>query len=334
MSLIQYTLKFLADGQYHSKKEISYFLGISAGLTSKILQQVVELGINLEENEGNYRISGGLELLNKKLILNELGSTRPLLSQLEILTSIDSTNTYLLKRKKTTKTSAVFAEQQTAGRGQFNRRWASSSFAKNIALSILWHFPNEPNKLTGLSLVIGLAVVQALKEYGLKNIKLKWPNDIVYHRKKLAGVLIETYLSKSTACPTIIGIGLNLYPPLINTDFINQAMTDIYSIQKLHPQRNRLAGLLLKNVLTTLLEFQTKGFSAFIKTWNKLDSLKASLICIQTNNGLLEGIAQGINSQGQFCIEIKGKTHCFNSGEIRISANQYSENPNCSKTTI
>lgn len=328
MPLLKSALTLLADGQLHSEKEISLFLGIPRNLVFETLQQLIKFGINVKKNsKAEYHIAEELELLNEKLIFHELGATYQLLDQLEILLSIDSTNTYLLEKAKTSKkTLAIFAEQQTAGRGQFNRAWISSCFSKNIALSILWHLPNEPNKLTGLSLVIGLAVVKALREYGLKGIELKWPNDILYNGKKLAGILVETRSSKSKSYPVVIGIGLNLYNPTIATDSMGQTITNIHAIQKLPPQRNRLAGLLLKNVLAILFEFQTKSFSAFIETWQKFDCLKDRFIRIQTDNDILEGIARGVNSRAQLRIEIEGKIHSFNNGEIRISLNHCSAN--------
>lgn len=328
MSLFKSTLNLLSDGQFHSEKEISHFLGLPSSIIPDTLQQLLEPTINLEKREGKgYRIPGGLEILNEKLIFNELGVTNQLIKHLEILSSINSTNTYLLEKKATSRTMAVFAEQQTAGRGQFNRPWLSSSFGKNIALSILYHLPNKPDQLKGLSLVMGIAVAQALEEYGLKEVTLKWPNDIVHHAKKLAGILIEIKKLPTLGCTSIvIGIGLNLYNPITNSYIINQTITDIYTIQKLPPQRNRLAGLLLKNCLIALSKFKTNGFSDFIESWQQLDSLKDKFLQIETANELKEGFARGVNVQGQLCIDIDGKRHFFSSGEVHILHNHCSEN--------
>ncbi|MBU7095758.1 biotin--[acetyl-CoA-carboxylase] ligase, partial [Staphylococcus aureus] len=179
----------------------------------------------------------------------------------------------------------------------------------------------------GLSLVIGTAVVQALQECGLKDIKLKWPNDIVYHNRKLAGILIELKNPpKPGFSSVVIGIGLNLYHPTTNPCAINQAITDIHAIQALPPQRNRLAGLLLKSSLMALSEFQRNDFSSFIEVWHKLDSLKDKCIQIETAKESQEGIARGVNVQGQLCVDIDGKQHCFNSGEVRIRHNRFSKN--------
>ena len=125
--LLESTLNLLADGKFHSGKEISKFLGIPYKLVPKVLKRILDPSINLENvNNKNYRISGGIELLDVSYIINELGETKQLLSQLEVLTLVDSTNNYLLNKTEYTGNYAVFAEQQTAGRGQFERTWYSN----------------------------------------------------------------------------------------------------------------------------------------------------------------------------------------------------------------
>jgi len=312
-------LSLLADGKFHSGKEISNFLGIPYKLVPEVLKRLLDPSINLEVvNDKNYRILGGLELLDVSYIINELGKTNQLLSQLEVLTFVDSTNNYLLNKTEYIGNYAVFAEQQTAGRGQFKRNW-HSSFGKNIALSLLWQFSNPLNKLAGLTLVVGIAVVKALEEYGLKKIQLKWPNDIIYDGKKLAGILIESRSIEHKVQKMVIGMGLNLYNPSTNHSPINQrAITSIFSIQNIPPRRNRLAVLILKNLIHTLIAFETKGLDYFMQDWQRLDNLAGKLITIQNQTNFLEGMGRGINTQGQLCVQIKNQTHYFNSGEIRV----------------
>ncbi|KAF5282919.1 hypothetical protein FQR65_LT14119 [Abscondita terminalis] len=267
-----------------------------------ILKQILDPSINLEVVNGtNYRISGGLELLNASWINKELGKTQQLLSQLEVLTLIDSTNNYLLNKTEYIGNYAVFAEQQTTGRGQFKRTWYSN-FGKNIALSLLWQISNPLNKLDGLTLAVGIAVVKALEQYGLKKIRLKWPNDIVYEGKKLAGILIESRSLEQKINKLVIGIGLNLYNPSTHYFTKDQAITSIFSLQNLPPKRNQLAA---------------KGLSYFLQDWQRLDNLTGKLITIQNQANAIEGIAKGINTEGQLCVLIKNKLQYFNSGEIR-----------------
>ncbi|MFZ0219154.1 MAG: biotin--[acetyl-CoA-carboxylase] ligase [Candidatus Aquirickettsiella sp.] len=318
MSLLKSTLSLLADGKFHSDREISKFIGIPYKIVPEVLKLILDPSINLEVvNNKNYRISGGLELLDAAYIHNELGKFNQLLSQLDILPIVDSTNNYLLNKIEYTGNHAVFAEQQTAGRGQFQRSWYSN-FGKSIALSLLWQLSNPLNKLAGLTLVVGISVVKALEEYGLTSIKLKWPNDIIYEEKKLAGILIESRSNGSKIQKVIIGVGLNLYNPSTHFPTDVQAITSIFSLQNLPPRRNQLAALILKNLFHTLIDFEIKGLEYFMQDWQRLDNLAEKLITIQTQNIVIEGIAQGINTQGQLCVQIKNKTHYFNSGEIKV----------------
>lgn len=317
MSLLKSTLNLLADGKFYSDKEISKFLGTPYKMIPEVLKQILDLSINLEVvNDKNYRISGGLELLDASYIINELGEAKRLLSQLEVLTLVDSTNNYLLNKTEYIGNYAVFAEQQTAGRGQFNRTWYSN-FGKNIILSLSWQFSNPFIELAGLTLAVGIAIVKALEKYGLKRMQIKWPNDIIYEGKKLAGILIESRSIGRKVQKIVIGIGLNLYNPThISTK--DQTITSIFSLQNLPPRRNQLAVFILKNLLGTLIEFEMKGLAYFLQDWQRLDSLAGKLITLQNRGNFIEGIGRGINTRGQLCVQIKDKTHYFNRGEIRV----------------
>lgn len=311
------TLNLLADGKIHSEKEISKLLGIPRMRVPTILKQISNASINLEVIDEGYRIFGGLELLNASSIAKSLGKSKQLLPNIEVLTFVDSTNDYLLNKTEYTANYAVFAEQQTAGRGQFQRTWYSN-FGKNIALSVLWQFSIPLNQLTGLTLVIGVAVIKALEKYGLKGIQLKWPNDIMHEGKKLAGILVESRSIEQKIKKMVIGIGLNLYNPLTPSSINDHAITSIFSLQKKTPRRNQLAGLILKNLILSLIDFEAKGLNFFMGDLQRLDSLSGKLIIIKNQNHLLEGIGKGINLQGQLCVQINNKTYSFNNGEIQV----------------
>ena len=311
------TLNLLADGKIHSEKEISKFLGIPRMRVPAILKQISNAAINLEVIDEGYRIFGGLELLNPSSIAKSLGKSKQLLPNIEVLTFVDSTNDYLLNKTEYTANYAVFAEQQTAGRGQFQRTWYSN-FGKNIALSVLWQFSIPLNQLTGLTLVIGVSVIKALEKYGLKGIQLKWPNDIMHEGKKLAGILVESRSIEQKIKKMVIGIGLNLYNPLTPSSINDHAITSIFSLQKKTPRRNQLAGLILKNLILSLIDFEAKGLNFFMGDLQRLDSLSGKLIIIKNQNHLLEGIGKGINLQGQLCVQINNKTYSFNNGEIQV----------------
>ena len=316
-------LNLLADGRFHSQKCLSLALSLTPSSLEENLSQLLKNAFQLEKHDKKgYRLIGGLELLDEAKIREQLGSNNHPLQQLEILSIIDSTNSYLLKKRHSDQTIAVFAEQQIAGRGQFNRQWLSNP-AKNIALSLLWQQPsNGPmQQLDGLSLAMGLAVVLALNDYGLTGAQVKWPNDIVFQGKKLAGILIETHCSTAGVYKPVIGIGLNLYPPSHDTTLNQEKITDLQAIQTKPIQRNKIAGLLLKHSLNVLTQFQRGGFLSLHKEWEKLDSLSNQPIRLKTNQATYLGTAHGVNALGQLCVSIKGQLSYFSHGEASLSNN-------------
>lgn len=222
-----------------------------------------------------------------------------LMPALHIVNSIDSTNTYVLNYCKHGATSGFtcLAEQQTAGRGRWGRTWVSP-YASHLYLSMLWQFPIR-KPLSGLSLVIGLAIVNVVKKLGLREgLGLKWPNDVYWQQKKLAGVLIET-----ASINTVIGIGLNVKMPDDAGIEINQPWTDLHQILGTPPDRNLISGLLIAELLTILPRFSEQGFSPFLKDWQALDIHYQKPMTIKTASGQYSGIAQGVNSSGELIIQ-------------------------------
>lgn len=133
---------------------------------------------------------------------------------LEHLPSVDSTNSELLRRasQSSIHRRAVYADVQTAGRGQRGRRWFAEA-GDALLLSVGWTFPRAV-RLDGLSLVVGVVLARALATFAPERITLKWPNDVLLDdREKLAGILVETLPDMSGGRSAVIGIGINVRSP-------------------------------------------------------------------------------------------------------------------------
>lgn len=136
------------------------------------------------------------------------------------LNTIDSTNNFLrnYKAEQDCRITLVTADFQTAGRGQRGNSWESEE-GKNIVFSLLIHPSTvRPSQIFSISEIAALSVCQALNEF-LPEDKLqaskggfcvKWPNDIYYGDRKIAGILIETDLMGGHIANAIIGIGINI----------------------------------------------------------------------------------------------------------------------------
>ena len=129
------------------------------------------------------------------------------------LNAIDSTNSFL--RQLGTKEAiedftVVVADEQTNGRGQMGTRWNSQA-SKNLMVSVFKDvsFLNIEHAFY-ISIVVSLSIFRALESMQIKNLKIKWPNDILADHKKLSGILIENVIKQNKLQASIIGFGLNV----------------------------------------------------------------------------------------------------------------------------
>ncbi len=122
---------------------------------------------------------------------------------------VDSTNTYLKENYRIYKNlSFVDASYQKKGKGRLGRSWEADK-DESLMFSVLIKDKKLLQNAPKLSLVAGSAVFKYLQQIGLKNVSIKWPNDIYANEKKICGILLESVSHKKVDA-TIIGIGLNV----------------------------------------------------------------------------------------------------------------------------
>ena len=175
----QALLAVLADGAFHSGEQIGAELGISRAAISQQIKSLRLLGLEIFSITGKgYRLNTPLDLLNTE-ILQHLTAGAPI----HTCAVIDSTNQYMMAQlDRWQKGECLLAETQTAGRGRRGRHW-HSPFGSQFIMSMYWRLDDGPSAAMGLSLAIGVAVVQALESAGYRDLSLKWPNDIYMARR-------------------------------------------------------------------------------------------------------------------------------------------------------
>ena len=231
-------------------------------------------------------------------------------------TAVPSTNDELWKRLAEGKsTPAVcLSESQTAGRGRRGDLWHSPA-AGNLYLSIFWPFPAEMTK-NGLSIAIGISLINTLKHEGINDLQLKWPNDILYKRQKLAGILVESRFGEKQN--TVIGIGLNFKLPAATKNQIQQPTISLQQLCTNVPCRNRLAGKIIQNMIKTLEHFQHSGLNDFLPQWSQYDALADQTITLIGDNEPLTVQACGINEQGELRYRHNNMLHTLSNSHISI----------------
>lgn len=302
MNIQSKLISLLSDGKFHSGEELGSLLKITRSAIWKVIKQLSTLGIEVNCVKGKgYQIPNGLDLLNKTTIYHHLSDiTRKNIHCFEILEKVSSTNQYLLKElnSNNAKTSIVLTEYQSAGRGRRGRSW-HSPYGKNIYLSLLWHFEKDPGELFGLSLVTAMAVIFTLEKYGLTNLQLKWPNDVLWNGRKLSGILIEMMARPHIETSVILGIGINVDMP--KNSQIND-WVDISEIISTKPDRNKITALLINEIVDILELFQKNGFSYFLPDWQRYDMLNNQTVTIYTNNNQFTARVLGISNKGELII--------------------------------
>jgi BirA family biotin operon repressor/biotin-[acetyl-CoA-carboxylase] ligase len=313
----------LADGRFHSGEDLAQACGVSRAAVWKQVKLLREsFGLEVFSVRGKgYRLDRPLELLDEGWIRTQLSKRAKLrLAQLEILHQLDSTNRYLMERAMEGALSgtACLAEQQTAGRGRRGRQWVSP-FGRNIYLSLLWRFQKGPAEISGLSLAAGLAVVRSLEQLGVEEVKLKWPNDVLWDGRKLAGLLLEVAGEADGPSRMVLGLGVNTRMEPEYGEMIDQPWVDLSQVPGGEGiSRNRLAARLLENLSETLERFEQEGLQPLIAAWQRYDLYYGKKVFLRVGDKLVRGIHRGVNSDGALLLEQGEKLLPFHGGEVSL----------------
>jgi BirA family transcriptional regulator, biotin operon repressor / biotin---[acetyl-CoA-carboxylase] ligase len=211
----------------------------------------------------------------------------------------------------------VFTPHQTAGRGQFDRVWHSPPgvLTASFILDGL-----DPSKQSGLSLAVGLAVIYAIEDLAAcpNCLQLKWPNDIWYEQRKLAGILCE--VSKDRL---IVGIGCNL-----RVDFAAAGLSDritgnpisLHQIYALIITELALLERFRHYLLETAGILQYQGLEPLLPALRQRDALLDRSISLELSDATIHGTGAGINYLGQ--LQIRTTNHqiqTFATGRVQLS---------------
>ena len=317
-------LVLLADGEVHSGEWFATELGQTLAAVWKGGERLRAIGIDVQAlARRGYRLAKPVELLDGGRIRAELSGERlPHLRSLELLFEVDSTNTRLLASAPPPPGMAdvCIAELQHAGRGRLGRRWIAP-FGGGITMSLGWACSDVVRTLPALSLGVGVAVSRALARAGADGISLKWPNDIWFKDRKLGGVLIELRGEAGGPAHVVIGVGVNLSLPeeaRREIEASGAAAAAVSDACSRLPSRNLVAGAILDELLSMLLQYERHGFAAFRDAWTALDGLSGRPAQVIVGQNTVLGIARGVDADGALLLETPERMQRFVSGEASL----------------
>jgi BirA family biotin operon repressor/biotin-[acetyl-CoA-carboxylase] ligase len=330
-SKIKSLLTILNDQAFHDGSSLGCQLGVSRTAIWKFIAQLEKYDIGIESVKGKgYRLQEPMILLDADEIKNHINNAALNHSiKIDVFSEIPSTNDYTTDIARLVGTSAghadvmkyvCLAEMQHQGRGRLNRQWFSP-FGVNLYFSSLCEFKNDIGELGGLSLIVSIAIIKTLEDVNIQEgIKIKWPNDIMFGDKKLAGILIEIIAETNGTVKAIIGIGINvnMSQPLLTT--VNKPCTSLKQICKQNVDRNLLAAKLIINLNHLLSQFAGSKLENWQQEWKKYDYLCHKKISIMNQDQKIYGTALGINEKGFLLLEHQnGTIKSYSSGDASIA---------------
>ena len=238
------------------------------------------------------------------------------LTEIQQFVEIDSTNLEAIRLLDAGSTGNILllAHSQSDGRGRRGKSWHSPPGA-GIYMSLVRPFAVSTQALQALSLVTALSVHEALAECGIVGIQLKWPNDLLVNRKKLAGILLELKTRKNQH-HVVFGIGINLKLPAAALAEIAQPATDIASISPHPVNKSVLVNTVLTVLMKNIQEFERSAFNSFYTRWNALDYYLNQDIVLQVEQTQKIGKSLGVDDSGALLLQTAAGIETINGGEI------------------
>lgn len=220
-----------------------------------------------------------------------------LFKNIKFYNKIDSTNLEakrFIKNGKIDCNTVFVAKTQTSGKGRLNRKWIS----ENGGLWFSLVFPNK-NFQSDITIFTSVVLHKVLKKIFPDSIlKIKWPNDIFFHDKKIAGILGENSNKSS-----IIGIGINLNQKKMKKDISEIATSFFIEIHKKINIKSVLRDF-LQNFEDEFPKYIEEEISSFIKYFQMYDYLLGRQISVSIGNENWQGKAAGISKKGKLKVEI------------------------------
>lgn len=311
-------IELLSDGEIHSGESLAAQLGVSRTAVWKQIRRAMDEGVEVATVRGRgYQLVSRVDLLDREVILQGLSPAHQKQLALTVLDEVDSTNAEVIRQIGCGAAGmpVVIADCQTAGRGRRGRVWQSPR-GENLYLSMGLTFHGGFGVLDGLSLVLGVAVANALEGLGVPRIGLKWPNDIFLPDGKLGGILVELQGELEEGVVQVIaGIGLNVH--MDRVDGVDQPWS---SLDRACPEvdwsRNRIGAAVIDAILDALPIFTDSGFRDFRAPWQKRDIFKGQPL--QARGGDLEGSGVGIDEAGNYQIQTANGIVPVRAGEISL----------------
>ncbi len=307
--------------EFLSGEQLSRSLSLSRAAVWKHVKKLQSLGYKIQTKQNlGYKLLAKSELPLPWEITDRL-QTDILGRKIYYFDTIDSTQSFALRlaSKPYENGSIVIAEKQTRGRGRLNRKWVSPK--GGIWLSILLKPNFEVSRVSLFPMITSLALAKAIEKILKLRPRLKWPNDVTLHSKKVAGILIDASIETNKIDYLIIGVGINfkIQPKMVSKLLRNSE--NFYGITSLVSKNRKADAIeLLQEFLLELEQLYRKMLADDLKKirneWISKSSTIGKYVTLSTPSGLVKGKAISIDENGALLLSNKGKIRRLLVGDV------------------
>lgn len=305
--------------EFISGQQLCEQLHVSRTAIWKVMNQLKEEGYEVEavRNKG-YRLMESPDITTEEELSSRM-DTKWAGQELYYFQEIDSTNLEAkrLGEQNTPHGTLVIAEKQTAGRGRRGRGWESPS-GSSIYMTILLRPELEPTHAPMLTLVMAMAVAEAIRQETTLEARIKWPNDVVVNGKKVVGILTEMSTEIDYINHVVIGVGINVNTPEFPEE-ISETATSLALETGQQIRRSPLIVSVMQQFETYYERFiQSKDLAFLMEEYNRF-LVNCNREVRVLGKEPYTGIARGINAKGELLVERKnGKTEAVFAGEVSV----------------
>ena len=312
------------DSEYLSGQDLSDVLKISRVAVWKHIKKIQTLGYKIETKQKlGYRLVNDTEKLLPWEITRDL-KTEVIGKRIYYFEEIDSTQNFAqqIASDKKENGTIIIAEKQTTGRGRLNRKWTSPK--GGMWFSLIVHPKFDVSSSTLIPILSAVALSKSIKTVlGIKT-EVKWPNDITMNGKKVAGMLVDASFQANNIDYLILGIGINFDIDAKKLEKRLSKTPNFYGVNSLRRKDDKTPPkVLLKEFLLqfekNLSQLDNGKKSKIVKEWTKRAVGIGKRITINTSNGKISGISQGIDNDGALKIKTRNEIKKFFVGDVVLS---------------
>ena len=213
----------------------------------------------------------------------------------------------------------VLAEEQTGGKGRIGRGWTSPK-GKGLWFSILLRPSFSPEDAPKCTLMAAVAVVEAINSCGGIEARIKWPNDILFEKKKMVGILSEMSAEYGKLHYVVIGIGLDTHVEKEDLpEDVSPIAVSLHQVATKEFTREELLGQILNNLEILVDEAQERGFGEIFHRWRKLNCTLGEKVRVIAQDETYPGMALDIDDNGHLLVQREnGQVAAVVAGDVSI----------------